>query len=233
MLNRKNVEEMLSKYSSLKGDQPLIVKVEENADDKILSKIFLDIAGKHVPEEYVKNMSLREKETIYKSVFEHMQKHDVVPRAFEFVSVDIEMDVSASEFAQLKRHRMMTLEEGNYDITKTKEVPHRIKQFGYEDQLQNVYQKTDEAYLKLVPLVGQEVATYVLTNGHKRHACVKSNIKEMYAISRLREDAHAQWSIREDTNKIMDVIEKEAPLAGMMLAGKHEFDKKYKSIFGQ
>ena len=85
------------------------------------------------------------------------------------------------------------LEEGKYDISKTKEVPHRIKQFGYENILQDIYNKADEAYKKLVPLVDQDVATYVLTNGHKRHINCRASMKEMYAMSRLREDAHAQW----------------------------------------
>jgi flavin-dependent thymidylate synthase len=232
--NKQNVREYFNEnFSNIakKGNSPLIVKVEEGADDKIMSKLLLDIAGMNVPYEYLKNMSNDKKTELYKKVLEKMNKHDAVPKAFEFATFTASYDVSASNFAQLKRHRPMNLLDGEYDISKTKEVPPRIKEFGFEQQLIDVYDKTDEAYEKLIPLVGKDVATYVLTNGHKKHVELLACIKEAYHISRLREDAHAQWSIRRDMNIIMEYIRQQAPLSAMLLCGKHEFDNKYKSVY--
>ncbi len=53
--------------------------------------------------------------TDWKTVFRGLGAHDSVPREFELVCMTFEGMVSASCFAQLKRHRMMTLLQQSYE----------------------------------------------------------------------------------------------------------------------
>jgi thymidylate synthase ThyX len=60
---------------------------------------------------------------------------------------------------------------------------------------------------------------------------MKLNARELYHMARLRTDAHAQWDIRELTDKILKQARKVMPLTLMMACGKDSFDKLYKGVF--
>ena len=49
------------------------------------------------------------------------------------------------------------------------------------------------------------------------------NAREMYHISRLREDIHAQWDIRETAERMVKLGKEVMPLALMLTAGKDAF----------
>jgi len=47
-------------------------------------------------------------------------------------------------------------------------------------------------------------APYILTNSHRKRVLIRVNARELYHISRLREDTHAQWDI-QNISKIMTI----------------------------
>jgi thymidylate synthase ThyX len=59
------------------------------------------------------------------------------------------------------------------------------------------------------------------------------NARELYHISRLREDSTAQWDIRRTASKMSDLAREVMPLAGRLLCGKDAFPQAYKKIFGR
>jgi thymidylate synthase ThyX len=60
---------------------------------------------------------------------------------------------------------------------------------------------------------------------------MKLNARELYHLARLRTDAHAQWDIRELSEKMLRAARKVMPQTLMMACGKDSFDKLYKSLF--
>jgi thymidylate synthase ThyX len=60
---------------------------------------------------------------------------------------------------------------------------------------------------------------------------MKLNARELYHLARLRTDEHAQWDIRELSEKMLKQARKVMPLTLMMACGKDSFDKLYKNFF--
>jgi thymidylate synthase ThyX len=60
---------------------------------------------------------------------------------------------------------------------------------------------------------------------------MKLNARELYHLARLRADAHAQWDIRELSEKMLKQARKVMPLTLMMACGKDSFDNIYKKVF--
>ena len=73
--------------------------------------------------------------------------------------------------------------------------------------------------------------TSVLTNAHKRRVLFKINLRELYHFSRLREDQHAQWDIRQTALQMSELIREKLPLASALLAGKDRFSETFQKLF--
>ena len=72
----------------------------------------------------------------------------------------------------------------------------------------------------------------MLTNAHRRRALLRVNLRELYHISRLREDASAQWEIREVAAEMSRLAKKAMPLSGLLLGGKDAYPEFYARVFG-
>jgi thymidylate synthase ThyX len=57
------------------------------------------------------------------------------------------------------------------------------------------------------------------------------NVRELYHISRLRQDRTAQWDIRQIVGQMVDLAKAKMPIACKLLGGKDEYPEIYKKIF--
>jgi len=76
-------------------------------------------------------------------------------------------------------------------------------------------------------------AEYILTNSHRRRVLLKVNARELYHISRLREDASAQWDIRDVVHKMIDLAKEVMPLTFLLIGAKDRYPDIYKNLFGR
>jgi flavin-dependent thymidylate synthase len=173
-----------------------------------------------------------EKKEIIKTALRHMEFYDFPPREFEYADLTFSLLVSASCFAQLKRHRMATLTAQDYDPALGVTMPPTIEAIGADREFRELIVRTNETYATLLPKTGP-AAAYVLTNAHRRRALLKVNVRELYHISRLREDPTAQWEIREIVGRMTDLARKEMPLSCLLLGGKDRYPDLYKKVFGK
>ncbi len=161
----------------------------------------------------------------FKEALKYLSAFDSLPREFEFTGdLQFELVVSASNFAQLKRHRLMTLLAQDYDPTLGITIPASIKAIEAENGLNNVCRRSEELYFEFLPKYGKS-AEYCLTNAHRRRVLIAANPRELYHLSRLREDEHAQWDIKETGGRMMKLAKKVAPLSFMLSGGKDKFEK--------
>ena len=180
----------------------------------------------------VRRLTPRQKKALFLRVFERMEFYDFPPREFEHAGLTFELTVSASCFAQLKRHRMATMTAQGYDPALGVTMPSSIEAVGEAAGFREVIERTDAAYGILRGAVGP-AAAYVLTNAHRRRVLLKVNAREFYHLARLREDASAQWEIRRVTAKMSEFARARFPLAGMLLCGKDAYPGRYEKIFGR
>jgi len=75
-----------------------------------------------------------------------------------------------------------------------------------------------------------EVKNYILTNAHHKVVLFKCNMRELCHFARLRQDAHAQWDIRELAQNIIEKVKRAAPLTSLLICGKDTFYKYLEKI---
>jgi flavin-dependent thymidylate synthase len=170
------------------------------------------------------------KKALFKTAFEHIKAHDAALREMENIDLQFELVMSASCFAQLKRHRMATIISQDYDPQQGVTIPPAICAIGQEKQFRKIMLKTQDAYeqiLKKAPLA----APYVLTNAHRKRVLMKLNARELYHLARLRADGHAQWDIRELSEEMLKKAKKVMPLTLMLAVGKDSFAALYQKTF--
>jgi flavin-dependent thymidylate synthase len=178
----------------------------------------------------VKKCSPGRKKALLKEFFRKVQFFSAMPREFEMADITFQAVVSASCFAQLKRHRMATLLAGDYAPGLGFTLPASIHEAGLGEEFHAIIRATDDAYRRLRE-TGGAPADYVLTNSHRRRVLMKMNLREIYHFIRLREDAHAQWDIRELAHELAARVKELMPLTAMMLCGKSRFAEEYGNIF--
>ena len=154
-----------------------------------------------------------------------MKLHDGVWREFESVHLLFELIVSASCFAQLKRHRMATIIPQSYIPSLGISVPDSIRRAGEVGRFRGAASEAEKFCRKHRKKLGPASA-YALTNAHRRRVLIDLNMREMYHFSRLRSDIHAQWEIRRLSDRMCRLVSKRMPSASVMLCGKHLFEEK-------
>jgi flavin-dependent thymidylate synthase len=203
-----------------------LIDFTPDMDNKILASI-LHTANNISFEQakiIVNNMKQNEKISLIKTVFENMNFYDKSLREFEYGDFTFELIVSSSCFAQLKRHRMATITKQNYNPELGVTIPEAIKQINLEKEFLEIINETNTAYKTITSVYNENIGQYILTNSHRRRVLIKCNVRELYHISRLREDSHAQWDIKNISKQMTELAKEKAPLTLKLICGKDCFE---------
>jgi flavin-dependent thymidylate synthase len=175
-------------------------------------------------------MARRDRENLVREACRRMKAYDAPLREFESADLHFELVVSATCFAQLKRHRMATITTQDYDPSLGVVVPPAVRAVGLEAPFRNIVACTEETYRRLRK-ASPGAAPYILTNAHQKRVVMKMNARELYHVSRLRADRHAQWDIRETAERMIGLGRKAMPVTLMLAAGKDGFAALYERCF--
>jgi len=201
------------------GDDRIIAALLHSSSDLSLDRCMAVVA----------KMDASEKEDIVKTAFRHIESYYSPLREFEYADLTFEVTVSASCFAQLKRHRMATLTCQDYNPGLGVTIPPAVKAIGMEDRFMETVRQTEDVFKKIKD-VSPAAAPYILTNAHRKRVAIKLNVRELYHISRLREDQSAQWDIRETVARMVRLGRKAMPLTLIMACGKDCFESLRRKI---
>ena len=234
---QKQTQKLMHKYSPLpetsdKSPDVNLVFATPDADLRVIATLLFSSSSLNYDKCWTlaEQMSVRDIKMLFKEPFASIKGYDAVLRELENVDLQYELTVSASCFAQLKRHRMATIISQDYDPRLGVTVPAAVRKVGSQKEFMEVIKKTNDAY-KQIEQKQPLASAYVLTNAHRKRVLMKINARELYHLARLRTDAHAQWDIRELSEKMLRAARKVMPQTLMMACGKDSFDKLYKSIF--
>jgi thymidylate synthase ThyX len=145
--------------------------------------------------------------------YENLDVHDALPRAWELFRADFSITLSATAYAQLKRHRMCTQLASAYDTGLGFTIPPSVREAGFEDTFTKAVKSAGAAADRLG-------SHYLLTNAHRRQVMVSMNGREFHHFCRLRDDAHAQWDIRGLAGQMLSLATGRAPQTLSMACGK-------------
>jgi thymidylate synthase ThyX len=210
-----------------------LVDATPAADLQVLAALLHTVTGRPYGDvlEEARRLPPARKKALFKAALRRMEFYDFPPREFEHATLTFELVVSASCFAQLKRHRMATLTWQPYDPALGVMIPPSVAEAGAEREFREVVERTEAAYDVLKKSCGL-AAAYVLTNAHRRRVLLRLNVRELYHLSRLREDATAQWDIRAVAARMSALARRVMPLSGLLLGGKDAYPDLYERVFG-
>lgn len=216
-----------------KRDVTLLYATPEG-DNKILASLLFKSTNRDYAScmKAVKSISEKERRELFKKACQHMELYDVVLREFEFAQLTYSLIVSAACFGQLKRHRIATITCQEYDPALGYTIPESVKKVGEELEFSQVMRQTERVYRKIKRKF-PSVSDYILTNAHHKRVLLSVNLRELYHISRLREDPTAQWDIRDTVSKLSTLARKAMPIAAQLLGGKTSYAEMYHELFGR
>lgn len=199
--------------------------VPESIDEKILTayKFRRSSMGYKEVKSWAKKLNQARKKEIFCNIFEGIKFFHLLPKEFETISVEFEAIISASCYAQLKRHRESVLITQDYSYANPVIVP---ELFGLSDFSYKLYQDTVKTYKNLYRTVSEkssEYKDYYMLNCNTRRVYCRFDLRSLYNFFRLRADEHAQWEIRYLANILLEKIKTEGPMALAMACGKDEF----------
>jgi flavin-dependent thymidylate synthase len=211
-----------------------LMEYTRDADDIIAASLLHTVSDSPYEEclSRTKSLSGLEKVQIFKTAWENMQFYDSVLREFEYVNLTFEVVASAACFGQIKRHRMATITAQPYDPRLGVTLPQSILDIGMEKDFLAVINQTNALY-ESIRSQKPTAAPYILTNAHRKRILMRINARELYHISRLREDSHSQWDIRNIAHQMIAEAKKVMPLVCGITAGKDSYNEIYKKIFGR
>ncbi|NIM18693.1 MAG: thymidylate synthase (FAD) [Candidatus Latescibacteria bacterium] len=211
-----------------------LIEYTRDADDIVVASL-LHVSSNRSYEQcrsLVKTMDTDEKRKILKTAWQNAQFYDSMLREFEYVDLTFNVVVSAACFGQLKRHRMATITAQPYDPGLGVTVPESIERIGMGEFFQEVIDETNEVYSTIEKEI-PAAAPYILTNAHRKRVLIKMNARELYHMSRLREDSHAQWDIQNISRAMSEQARRVMPLMCTLLGGKDAYNEIYKRVFGK
>jgi flavin-dependent thymidylate synthase len=221
-------------FIALAASDVALVDYTQNADNKLLAAILHTVSQASHAEclNRVERQTLARKKEIFKLACQDLQAYDAVLREFEHLSLTFELVISASGFAQLKRHRLMTITAQPYDPKNGWTIPTSIAEIKEHKSFKEMLARTEEVF-DHIAAIAPSAAQYVLTNSHQRRVLVTVDARELYHISRLREDPAAQWDIRDIAGRMMEQARHVMPLTLALASGKDNYAKVYEDLFGK
>ncbi len=201
-----------------------LVDYTKDGDERLVAALLFSHTGRGfgLCQKAAREMTEQDKERLIATTFIHMRSYDRVLREFELISLTFAAVVSASNFAQLKRHRIASIIAQDYDPSLGIEVPPSISDAGATDILTGAVNKAEALY-GAIRKQNPTIAPYILTNAHKRRVLISLNLRELYHVARLRMDASAQWDIRNLAAEMSRMAAEVFPYAGRLLCGKDAF----------
>ncbi|HOD17563.1 MAG TPA: FAD-dependent thymidylate synthase [Candidatus Cloacimonadota bacterium] len=205
-------------------NQVNLLSATAEADTEILTGLLFEQQGGSYQRLRLKVAALSEAElnAIWDEFYAGIKPWHKMPRAFEMAEFTFELTMSASCFAQFKRHRMCTILKAPYNPKESYVIPPSIQKL---PQLNTIPEFLKQAELLAGKLneINPLLAPYVLTNAHRVRVLAKMNLRELYHFTRLRSDEHAQWEIRNLAQSMTVKVKELCPFSARWLMGKSEF----------
>ena len=220
-------------------NEPDVVLVESppNAEKTALAAILFNAGQGSFSAclEKVGTMDPLERKKLIINAHNCISAHEPLRREMELGYFTYSITLSASAFAQFKRHRIATIIKQNYLPELGYTAPLNIVEAGIEDIFKHCMNISNDLHVYLknkLPADQTCAATYALTNAHRRRIIFQANARELTHFSRLREDINAQWDIRNIARKMIHFAREACPALMLFAAGKDTYDKLSEELFG-
>ncbi len=208
-----------------------LIDSTENAEMKVAGYYLFEQEGVSHKKALASAKCGRRRRRIFEEIFKKMDVWDKPHRAFEHAVFTFNVNLSASAYAQLKRHRMANMSVQGYSVALKPVIPQTIEHIKYTAQYLDIAERSSVLTEKLFRKYNS-AGYYAVINGMRRNVIITMNARELYHFIRLRGDEHAQWEIRQISDSMLKQVKSMYPDMFAMACGKHEFEERKRSIIG-
>lgn len=214
------------------GGSVRLVDATPEADTRLAASIIFSARGVSMREASAAaaRLGAKGRARVVLGALKRLERHDSVWREFETVRFTFEIVLSASCYAQLKRHRIATLLPQPYDPKLGISVPATFAGAKSVGILRDAAKRAERFFGSNRKELGR-AAEYALLNAHRRRVLFCLNLRELYHFSRLRSDMTAQWEIRTVSDEMCRLAAETAPYGALLLGGKDGFEGKRSDLF--
>jgi flavin-dependent thymidylate synthase len=216
--------------STARTGQVRLIDVTPDAEERLAASIIFSSGGGSLERaaRIASRIAPDEREQLIAMTMRRLGPNDAVWREFETVQFVYELVVSASCYAQLKRHRIATLIPQPYDLSLGLSIPETFVGAHATALLERSAARVERFYRAHMGCLGP-ATEYALLNAHRRRALLVLNLRELYHFSRLRSDESAQWEIRRVSDEMARLAAMKVPAGARWLGGKDAFADRIRS----
>ena len=181
--------------------------------EKVLASILFRYGStgyKHCFEQ-VTGMSPNEKRALLGSILTGMEKYDSLPHEFEHTSYTFEGIMDQGAYYEFKRHRMMTQSTQELSAELGYATPRLFKDSSLLDRYQQLMGAAAATWARLAAW-NPAIAGYIVPNGFNRRVLFSLNVREAYALIKLRSSPNAHFAVRRLACRMAEEIQKAHPL---------------------
>ncbi len=224
---QKEISLAYTEAHTASADSVKLLSHTDNVDTTVLTHLLYDKSDTPYEDvsKAVSTLTDSEKAGLWDQVFDGIKAWHKMPRAFEMADFTFEFVMSESCWSQFKRHRLCSIIKQAADHKLGYRLPSAIFMSGRENIWKSLMNDIDELFKELNNS-NKFLGGYIRSNAHHVRVVAKMNLRELYHFVRLRSDEHAQWEIRELSDKVVSTIKPIAPCASKYLMGKSVFDAK-------
>lgn len=142
--------------------------------------------------------------------------HDAPLRELEYTSYTFDVILDQGAFAELKRHRMMTITPQPLTARLGYSVPRMFEEAGCRDLYCLSMDAASSAFEQLAGW-NPDVAAYLVPNGFNRRVLVSMNLRQAFAFCKLRAAPNAHFSMRRLAQRLAGEIRRVHPLLAKYL----------------
>jgi thymidylate synthase ThyX len=208
-----------------------LIKSTPRGEEEVLAALLQEMHGVHpevafaIADNMVTMKDSEEAKKYLGTLLANLGPHDAVPRAFEHAQFIYHVVLSASAYAQFKRHRMMTRTPYGYDPSLGVTIPPAIIAVGLDDEFEHLLNQGSALYEE-IRQQNPDAAEYILSNAHRRPVRVTINARQLIALSRQRQDGHAQWDVRGIIDEMVGQARSVTPLLIAYAGGKDQYTER-------
>lgn len=194
-----------------------------NSDDSTLAALIVSRSDLNFNQAHsiIKKSSYEEKMNLHLAANKYANNFNSPRREYEFENKVHDLILSATAYAQFKRHRTCTQVTQPYNARLGVTIPQTVIDAGLKDKYMAITKKATNFFMKLQKSGLKNIAPYTLTNGHNRRVLFYANKKELHKFSFERNNPHAQWDINNVVKEIIFEEKKLAPITMSLACGKH------------
>src|SRR3989344_1547333 len=145
-------------------------------------------------------------------IIQRCSVYDSLPRIFEAIHFNFEINLDYGAYREFKRHRMMSIISQPLTIKHGFNIPNNLMEDSSYKIFNDSIKLLENLWVKYYDIYGIELAQYFISHSHIQRIFVDINLREVIHFLRLRCSQQAHQSIRMVAEEMRNILTLQYPI---------------------